>query len=63
LDSILYSKKPKKGAISDPKPWIEFGFSTRPDWWGQAKSVSFTDFTYIMAAAPDAPAAGKTDDK
>jgi hypothetical protein len=48
LDSVLYSRKPKQGAITNPKPWMEFGFAARPDWWGQAKAINFADCTYIM---------------
>ena len=53
LDSILYARRTMKndkkiGAISAPKPWMEFGFTSRPDWWGQAKSVAFTDCAYEM---------------
>lgn len=52
LDSILYARqdlnKGKKGAISAPKPWMEYGFSQRPDWWGQAQTINFKDFSYRM---------------
>lgn len=53
LDSILYNRRPftkgaKLGAVSDPKPWMEFGFNKRPDWWGQARNIDFLDFRYTM---------------
>ncbi|HAJ28118.1 MAG TPA: hypothetical protein DCG53_12890 [Syntrophus sp. (in: bacteria)] len=53
LDSILYTRRPftkggKMGAVSDPKPWMEFGFNKRPDWWGQARQIDFLDFRYAM---------------
>ena len=52
LDSILYARrglnKGKKGAISAPKPWMEYGFSQRPDWWGQAATINFADCSYEM---------------
>jgi hypothetical protein len=53
LDSVLYSRRPivngkAKGAVSAPKPWMEFGFTRRPDWWGQAKAIAFPDYAYSM---------------
>ncbi|HPD57817.1 MAG: hypothetical protein BWY37_02156 [Firmicutes bacterium ADurb.Bin262] len=59
LDSMLYGRKSslatgKKGAVSAPKSWMEWGFKKRPEWWGQAKEINFPDATYVMQ--PNAPA-------
>ncbi|OPY17009.1 MAG: hypothetical protein A4E74_01542 [Syntrophus sp. PtaB.Bin075] len=53
LDSVLYSRKAivkgkPKGAVTAPKSWMEFGFTRRPDWWGQAQAINFSDFSYFM---------------
>lgn len=63
LDGILYARRAMvKGkpatAVTAPQAWMEFGFAARPDWWGQAKTVAFKDFTYEMLdPVPVAPAA------
>ena len=47
LDAVLYVRKPAKGgAVTKPQSWMEFGFVNRPDWWGQAKKINFTDYSY-----------------
>ncbi len=56
LDCLLYTRRTiengKKGpAASAPKSWMECGFSTRPDWWGQAASIAFKDFAYEILPA------------
>lgn len=53
LDSVLYTRRAvsggkARGAVSAPRPWMEFGFTRRPDWWGQAKSIAFPDYGYTM---------------
>ena len=63
LDSVLYTRRQgKKGAVSTAKSWLEFGFTSRPDWWGQAATIGFKDFTYEMLEPepekePEVPAA------
>lgn len=62
LDSVLYGRKAlvapgKYGAVSAPKSWMEWGYSKRPEWWGQAKEVTFPDAAYVMQPnAPSPPA-------
>lgn len=50
-DMILYAKVPTISGnaenIPTPQTWMELGFSRRPDWWGQARIVSFADWTYL----------------
>lgn len=53
LDAILYGRKNqlangKFGAVEAAKPWMEHGFTKRPDWWGQAKVVEFKNCQYVM---------------
>lgn len=53
LDSILYSRRAivkgkPKGAVTAPKSWMEFGFTRRPDWWGQAQAIAFSDYAYTI---------------
>jgi len=65
LDSVLYGRKAlvaggKYGAIATPKSWMEHGFSHRPDWWGQAKIISFANCQYVMQEeAPPSSATGE----
>ena len=58
LDSVLYTRQQvaggKKQAVTAPKPWMEFGFRARPDWWGQAKEIAFSDVIY-RTADPEGP--------
>lgn len=67
LDSILYARRPiVKGkpatAVTAPQAWMEFGFAARPDWWGQAKTIAFADFEYIMHEdITDVSGAGKAE--
>jgi hypothetical protein len=54
MDAVLYFRRPigrRKGAVSAPKSWMEW-FGTRPDWWGQARSVDFADYRYEMIEPP-----------
>ena len=48
LDNILYARyeanDPRPESL-EPCPWSEF-FKERPDWWGQANSLSFNDWIY-----------------
>jgi hypothetical protein len=73
LDAVLYARRKsggtKKTATTAPHTWMEW-FKTRPDWWGQARSIAFLDYAYEMAVPAEAPseepeaeqkpAAGKT---
>jgi|GEM_PF-1703331 len=48
LDNILYARyaaDEKRPENVEPCPWTEF-FKERPDWWGQANSLSFNDWIY-----------------
>ena len=66
LDTILYQRRKGKGsAISAPLSWQECGFTSRPDWWGQAANIAFKDVSYEQyieeSPVPDktsAPASG-----
>ena len=57
LDSILYARRTigkrgkPTGAVTAPKPWMEYGFTKRPDWWGQARGIAFPDYVYEMLDA------------
>ncbi|MEN6421320.1 MAG: hypothetical protein ABFD76_05175 [Smithella sp.] len=53
LDAVLYYRKKGKTAASKAQSWMEFGFPSRPDWWGQAKEIKFKDYNYVMIE-PDA---------
>ena len=47
LDAVLYVRKAAKGgSVTKAQSWMEFGFVNRPDWWGQAKNINFTDYSY-----------------
>jgi len=66
LDAATYCRKrsdakSKNPAISAPHAWMEW-FPKRPDWWGQAKEISFTDYTYVMAEAPSGDEGALGDD-
>ena len=61
LDSVLYGRKAllgtgKYGAVSAPKSWMEWNFTKRPEWWGQAKEIAFNDAVYVMQRDIPAPA-------
>jgi hypothetical protein len=48
LDSLAYTRRSTRGGeISDPHTWPTW-FSKRPDWWGQAATISFSDYRYDM---------------
>lgn len=49
LDLAMYRRSPagSPGAMSPPAPWMEF-FPARPDWWGQADAIQFSDWLYIV---------------
>lgn len=54
LDAVLYVRKSARGnAVTKPQSWMEFGFSSRPDWWAQANRIAFADCTYIIADADE----------
>lgn len=62
MDSVLYGRKAavapgKKGAVSAPKSWMEWGFTKRPEWWGQAKEIEFDGASYVMQRDVPAPEA------
>lgn len=55
LDAMLYTRSPqgKPEAKPDgPFTWMDL-FSQRPDWWGQALSITFGDFVYQRAEAAE----------
>lgn len=60
LDMVMYTRRPtgKKGAVTAPHTWPEW-FAKRPDWWGQARNIRFTDYEYEIEDLSDEPAAGK----
>lgn len=54
LDAVLYTRRQgKKGAVSAAKSWLDYGFTARPDWWGQATMIGFQDAVYEMLAPDD----------
>jgi hypothetical protein len=56
LDSVLYTRRSKKGgAVSAPRSWMEW-FEKRPDWWGQATHIQFNDYIYTMIAVEEVTA-------
>jgi hypothetical protein len=53
LDMVLYTRTPSGDDGSEPEgpfSWPEL-FAKRPDWWGQAMSIRFGDYTYEQAEA------------
>jgi hypothetical protein len=64
LDAATYIRKKSGGkknlAPSAPHTWREW-FPKRPDWWGQAKEISFADYTYAMVEAAPADQEGEPD--
>lgn len=54
LDAVNYIRRKTGGgktlAPSAPHAWMEW-FPARPDWWGQARTISFADYTYEMVEA------------
>ncbi len=56
LDMVLYTRTPSGCEGGDPEgpfSWPEL-FAKRPDWWGQAMSIRFGDYTYEQAEAGSA---------
>lgn len=53
LDEALYLRrdlsKGKKSALSGPLSWLDCGYGSRPDWWGQAENIVFGRVQYIKA--------------
>lgn len=53
-DMILYTRVPAGESAEDqpepliPMTWMEIGFTSRPDWWGVAKTIEFNDFMYLL---------------
>ncbi len=60
LDAINYIRRKSGGkkttAATAPKTWMEW-FPKRPDWWGQARTISFADFAYEMVVQAEATTA------
>lgn len=56
LDAVLYTRRKSDGkktaATTAPRTWMEW-FKTRPDWWGQARSIAFLDYAYTMIVAAE----------
>lgn len=49
-DAVLYYRRSEsgEGELSGPFAWMDL-FPERPDWWAQARMVSFLDYTYLRA--------------
>ena len=70
LDSVMYMRRPLnakgKKSLSEPCTWPEFGFSKRPDWWGQAGMIELGGYHYEVVDMAELPEpddeAGETDD-
>lgn len=56
LDAMMYARRATKGkgkkreAWSDPATWPEYGFRSRPDWWGFAEQISIAGHEYEIVA-------------
>lgn len=56
LDAMMYVRRPKpdgkkkKGDWSEPTTWPEYGFRTRPEWWGFAEAISIGGYEYQIVA-------------
>ncbi|MFZ5773072.1 MAG: hypothetical protein ACOY4W_16755 [Thermodesulfobacteriota bacterium] len=50
LDMALYRRRGVKpgAAVSGPKSWMELGFPSRPDWWGQARLIEVGIWIYEL---------------
>lgn len=59
LDAVNYIRRKtgakKTAAATAPHTWMEW-FSTRPDWWGQARTIAFMDYAYEMVVAAETSA-------
>jgi len=55
LDLVQYQRRPTKdrssAAYGDPTSWTEW-FTSRPDWWGLAKTIQIGDW-YFRRCDPD----------
>ena len=60
LDAVTYIRRPlkdkRKKAFGDPAPWPEFGFTQRPDWWGQASGIDLGAYRYEILSSEDVDA-------
>jgi len=62
-DQAMYRCRPKKAGPrkkdewSEPFAWMD-KFSSRPDWWGQAESITLSGYEYEMVQVSAAEAAG-----
>lgn len=57
LDAVNYIRRKtgtKKTAATAPHTWMEW-FKSRPDWWGQARTIAFMDYAYEMVAPAEEP--------